>query len=368
MKSGEDQREKQVKSRSRNRKNVSVATSNPEWKNQARGNLNRSGYTGIMIVDCHIHAIGDGSSGSGCRLTLRNPVQRIFARGLLASLRLPQSLLSGDLDSAYLQYLLEMINTSSIDAAVVLAQDEVHDENGRVMEGVSNFYVPNDYVLKLSREHEKILPGVSIHPARKDAFDELEKCIEQKAVLLKCNPCSQNIDCSSPRYTRFWERMAEANLPLLAHTGSEACVPVVNRSYESPSMLRLPLECGVKVIAAHCGARSFSPAGGHLRMFRSMLEEFPNLYGDISGMMLPVRARYLKHLLKEPFVSRLVHGSDVPVAVFPSAGLVHGLISAEEYSSLRKIKNPVELDYRLKRAIGFPEGVFTGLDVLPPQY
>lgn len=321
-----------------------------------------------MIIDCHIHAIGNGSSGSGCRLTLRNPMQRLFAHGLLATLRLPQSLLSGDLDTAYIQCLVAMINTSSIDAAVVLAQDEVHDENGRIMEGISNYYVPNDYVLKLSREHPKILAGVSIHPARKDALDELEKCIEQKAVLMKCNPCNQNIDCSNPRYTRFWEKMAEARLPLLAHTGSEACVPVVNNACKSPSILRLPLECGVKVIAAHCGARSLAPGGGHLRMFRTMLEKYPNLYGDISGMMLPVRARYLKHLLHEPYVSRLVHGSDIPVPVYPSAAWMHGLISLEKYRLLRCIANPLELDYQIKRSAGFPESVFAKLaDLLPSK-
>ena len=47
---------------------------------------------------------------------------------------------------------------------------------------------------------------------------------------MKCLPNCQNIDPSDARYRRFWERMAEARLPLLAHTGGEHTVPEVNRA------------------------------------------------------------------------------------------------------------------------------------------
>ena len=38
-------------------------------------------------------------------------------------------------------------------------------------------------------------------------------------------PNCHNIDCNDRRYQKFWERMAEAGLPLLAHTGGEHTVP-----------------------------------------------------------------------------------------------------------------------------------------------
>src|SRR5215471_1477506 len=47
------------------------------------------------------------------------------------------------------------------------------------------------------------------------------------AVMMKCLPNCHNIDCNDRRYTKFWERMAAAKLPLLAHTGSEHTLPVV---------------------------------------------------------------------------------------------------------------------------------------------
>lgn len=50
--------------------------------------------------------------------------------------------------------------------------------------------------------------------------------------------------------------MAAAGLPLLAHTGGEHTVPIVNAAFANPKVLELPLECGVKVVAAHCATKS----------------------------------------------------------------------------------------------------------------
>ena len=56
---------------------------------------------------------------------------------------------------------------------------------------------------------------------------ELERCLAEGAVMLKCLPNCQNIDWNDRRYTAFLERMAAAGLPLLAHTGSERTMPVL---------------------------------------------------------------------------------------------------------------------------------------------
>ena len=48
--------------------------------------------------------------------------------------------------------------------------------------------------------------------------------------------------------------MAAAGLPFLCHTGGEMTVPVINRSYQDPRILRRPLELGVKVIRKHFSA------------------------------------------------------------------------------------------------------------------
>ena len=142
--------------------------------------------------------------------------------------------LSGDFDQLYIQRLLKLARESSLGAIVILAHELVYEADGRVMEGKGSFYVPNDYVLKLAREHPEFLPAVSIHPARPDALDELDRCLEAGAVMMKCLPNCQNIDCNDRRYLKFWERMAEARLPLLAHTGGEHTVPVIRKEFSDP--------------------------------------------------------------------------------------------------------------------------------------
>src|SRR5215471_4543878 len=170
-------------------------------------------------VDAHVHVVGNGSGGTGCWLRVRG-WHRPLAAMMLRHIGLPPGAMKGDLDRLYLERLLELVRGSSLGAIVILAQDQVHDEQGRVMEAGS-FYVPNDYVLRLARQHPEFLPAVSIHPARPDALEELERCLAGGAVMMKCLPNCHNIDCNDRRYTKFWERMAAAKLPLLAHTGSE---------------------------------------------------------------------------------------------------------------------------------------------------
>ena len=88
------------------------------------------------------------------------------------------------------------LDDSSLSAAVLLAYDWVRVSSGCPQKGLSDLYVPNEAVIAVARRHSKFLPGASIHPARPDAFEELERCADQGAALLKLLPCVQNVDCS----------------------------------------------------------------------------------------------------------------------------------------------------------------------------
>ena len=79
---------------------------------------------------------------------------------------------------------------------MILACDDLYDETGHRFPGLSGLFVPNDYVLELSRRHPEFLPAVSIHPARSDAIAELERCAAAGAVLMKLLPCVQAVDCN----------------------------------------------------------------------------------------------------------------------------------------------------------------------------
>ncbi len=313
-------------------------------------------------IDAHVHIVGNGRGGSGCWLRIEG-FRRTLAAFMLHSLDLPRDLDGADFDEAYVARLRALLAGSSLGSAVILAQEEVYDEAGVRLE-FGSFHVPNRYVLDLARRHKEFLPCVSIHPARADAIDELERCLAEGAVMLKLLPNCHNVDPANPRYTRFWERMAEARLPLLAHTGGEQTVPVMNPEYADPRRLTRPLEIGVTVIAAHCATRTGLWDPDTFAHFATMLGRFPNLYGDNSAFNLPMRGEHTRETVREPIVSRIIYGSDLPVPVSGLWAWLRGFIDWHTYRRCEKIPNPLERDYQLKRAMGFPEDTFTRLHSL----
>lgn len=307
-------------------------------------------------IDAHVHIVGNGSGGSGCWIRVRG-WRRPLASYMLRHIGLPANAMARNLEELFVEKLLGLVRESSLSAVVILAHDRVYERTGSLLERGS-FYVPNDYVLQLARQHPELLPAVSIHPARRDAIEELEKCLEGGAVMMKCLPNCHNIDCNDPRYRRFWERMAEAGLPLLAHTGGEHTVPVVARDYADPRILRLPLECGVTVIAAHCATKSGLFDRDYFRVFEEMTRRYPRLYGDTSAFNVPIRGRHIPECLRFPLVERMVHGSDFPVPVIGTWAWLNGYIDYGTARRWNRHSNILERDYQLKRAMGFPEEVF----------
>ncbi|MDQ3623983.1 MAG: amidohydrolase family protein [Verrucomicrobiota bacterium] len=309
-------------------------------------------------IDLHVHIVGNGSAGTGCwlrRAAWQWPLHALMVRHI----GLPVSALAGDLDRLFADRLLELVRTSSLDAAVILAQEQVYDERGWPMEKVGAAYVPNEYVLRLAREHPEFLPAVAIHPARPDALEELERCLAEGAVMLKLLPNCQNVDCADPRYTRFWERMAEAGMPFLAHTGGEHTLPIVRPEFSDPRTLRRPLECGVTVIAAHAATKSGLTDPEYFEVLVEMFGAYPRLYADNSAFNIPIRSRVIPRCLHEPVVSRLVHGSDFPVPILGHWAWLRGFIDLATLRRCQRDPNVLERDCQLKRAMGFPEATFT---------
>ncbi len=307
-------------------------------------------------IDMHVHMVANGSSGTGGWIRLKG-WHRVLAGFMGRQLGLHPRILEGDLDGFYADRLLEFVRSSSFDSVVLLAHERVHDPDGTVREDLGSMYVPNDLVLQLARAHPEFLAGVSIHPARPDALAELERCVSEGAVLMKCLLNCQNIDCSDRRYQPFWELMAGLGLPLLAHTGGEHTVPIVNPALADPKKLRLPLECGVTVIAAHCATRSGAFDRDYFADWISMLDEFPNLYGDISAMVSLNRCGHLRDCLQPAVVSRILHGSDFPVPVLGHRLWLQGWINHHDFRRIQKLPNPLERDWRFKEAVGFASDV-----------
>ncbi len=311
-----------------------------------------------MRIDCHVHAVGTGKNGSGCWYRPRG-FTRIGEPILLRSMGLPASALQEDFEAVYERALLAQVRASGLDAAVILAHEEPYRDDGTLIADTGSFYVPNDYVLGLARRHSEFLPAVSIHPARRDALDELERCLADGAVMLKCLPNCQNMDWNERRYRPFLERMAEAGLILLAHTGSERTMPVLRPDLASPRVLTQALEVGVTCIAAHCGTGMIALDPDYFGEFVAMTKRYPRLYGDnsaLAGLSLRFRPWQLRAIREdEELAARILYGSDLPV---PSSGLIMaalGMIGWSDYAASRRHTVSMARDLMLKRALGFPE-------------
>jgi predicted TIM-barrel fold metal-dependent hydrolase len=289
-----------------------------------------------MRIDGHVHAVGTGKDGSGCWYRPRG-LTRLGEPLLMRAMGLPLSALRDDFETIYTAALLRQIREAGLDAAVLLAHEQAYRDDGAVIEGSGSFYVPNEHVLALARKHREFLPAVSIHPARRDALDELERCIEGGAVMLKCLPNVQNIERNDRRHRVFLERMAEAGLILLAHTGSERTMPVLRPDLASPRVLTQALDIGVTCIAAHCGTGMIGLDPDYFDEFVAMTKRHANLYGDnsaLAGLSLRFRPRQMRRIREDPeLAARIIHGSDVPV---PSSGLVmaaFGMIGWDDHAA-----------------------------------
>jgi len=316
----------------------------------------------LRKIDCHVHLVGDGSSGSDCWFKLPKLKDRFLGRMMIKGLGLPRTALKSGMDEMYGENLVRQIRESDLDAAVVLAQDIPYDAEGLPMEG-AQFYVSNDFVMQLAKRYpEEVIPACSIHPGRLDAMEELERCIEAKMPVLKLLPNCLNIDYDDDRYLPFWQRMAEVGMVLLSHTGGEMTVKVFDPSFGDPKKLTKILDCGVTVIAAHAAGRSGIFDDDWTGDLIAMFDRFANLYADNSALCSPNRARTVKHVLPQRIQERIIHGSDYPVPVSGLGPWMSGHLEWADLWKIRKDPNILQRDILLKKAMGFEEGTFTRMD------
>lgn len=296
------------------------------------------------MIDAHTHVFCWGENpeeGFMSDVTKRAWLTRL----LVWMIRLKKE--PGETLSAKMRHLLiRHLGESSLDHAIVLAQDAIYREDGSRDDASTHFYVANNYVFELARRHNKILPGPSINPIRTDALKELDRCVEAGARLFKIHTAIQGVNPSDARFDPFYRHAAELGVVLMFHTGYEHTCRVVSQAFADPSRLARPLDHGLNVIAAHVGTCAFFDAEDFYPNFVRMMEKYPNLYGDTAVLATSVRWFALKRLSREPgwLRSRIIHGSDYPI---PPARLPFlfrtGLFPPER-------KNPFDMDLLIKQA------------------
>jgi mannonate dehydratase len=345
--------------------------------------LIRKAWTGLdpaRVLDTHVHIVGLGTGGSGCFVNPRLTAWHHPLEYLRFSIYRQASGVDdvSKCDQQYVERLLHLIRSQTPRGrALIFAFDQVHDDDGTPRPDLSEFHVPNDYVLKLARENpDAFVPCASIHPYRADAVDALVSAHAQGAMAVKWLPNAMHIDPSSPKCDPFYEKLVELGVPLITHAGEELAVDAEEaQRLGNPLLLRRALDAGVKVVIAHCASLGDNPdldaadAGSapapvdNFELFVRLMDE-PRyqglLFGDASA--LPQFNRLGRPLLtmlrRRELADRLVNGSDYPlpaINVLMQTGAIEakGLLTAKERRLLNEIDqhNPLLFDFVLKRTI-----------------
>jgi predicted TIM-barrel fold metal-dependent hydrolase len=299
-----------------------------------------------------VHVLGVGDNGSGCEMS-----PAVTSGFLFQYLTRRFGLRRGRIDDGFLDFLIRSKRGSRFDRIVLFAHDGVYRKGERV-KGATHLYVPNDYVLRIAREHpDDFLACASINPSRRDALDELDRVAELGAVAVKVHPPIQGVDPGEPRYRPFWRKAADLRIVIVIHTGHEHSTPILGQDLGHPSRIEPALEEGATVVAAHAGSCAVYDAQDFYPAFRALLEKWPNLYADTAILGNVFRLGTLRRIAADPVVrARLIHGSDFPL---PASWLVWrapGLILE---------RNLLERDAKVKDAYGvFEEAARRGAEVM----
>jgi hypothetical protein len=269
------------------------------------------------LIDCHVHLAALPDAGNGCYISpklLRSPLFRFLLWKHDLSSRDPH-----EANRKYIADLLAELRASTyVGKAVLLALDGCYDKAGRLDEAHTEFLIANRYLFEtVARYPEQFLPGASINPERKDAIEELHRCAEAGAVLIKVLPNAQQFDPADSRYTTFYRTMAEHRLPLLSHVGYEFSLIGKDQSVGDPARLRPALDEGVTVIAAHACSSGLMIYEKFLPTFLDLAQRYEHFYADVSSLTIPNRMRMLLYLRRYPHLQeRLLFGTDYPLSVF----------------------------------------------------
>lgn len=278
------------------------------------------------LIDCHVHLAALPEGNNGCFIS-----DKMLGSPLFKFLLWKHGLSVNDPSGAnrkYIQDLVQELRASQfVGKAVLLGMDGVYASNGRLDTNATEFLISNDYVLTQANTYpDEFLAGVSINPQRSDAIEELYRCAEAGAVLVKVLPNAQQFNPGHVRYKKFYQTLASLKLPLLSHVGYEFSLIGKDQSVGDPDRLRIALDEGTTVIAAHACSYGLMMYEKFFPTLLNFVNHYSNFYADVSALTLPNRMRMLRKLRHHPEVfDRLLFGTDYPLSVFhlPAWGLVN---------------------------------------------
>lgn len=268
-----------------------------------------------------------------------------------------------------------------VDRFVLLAFDEYHDDDGRVIgpsqrrrDIGSDLYVSNSLVRAMCAANpDRFLFGASLHPYRAGAVSMLEELAAAGAALVKWLPIHQNIRAEDPRTVAFLRAAARLKIPMLIHYGGEMSLARQHMEFAHPGpvldvLRRLRADGEMPtVIVAHVATPSFlwQSADGYYCLVDALLGEFADapLYADISALAAFGRTPWLRRLAdNKPLHKKLLFGTDFPIPVMLRS--FRRRLDADAYEKIAAESSWVQQDFLLKKALGFDPSVFTKAESL----
>lgn len=303
------------------------------------------------LIDCHVHLAALPDGDNGCYISpklLRSPLFRFLLWKHDLSPAHPR-----DTNRQYLNDLITELRASRhVSQAVLLGMDGFYDQTGLLNRQHTDFLVSNDYVFKTVKANPDIfLAGPSVNPQREDAIDEVHRCADAGAVLIKVLPNAQHFDPADRKYIPFYRALAQRKLPFLSHVGYEFSLIGKDQSLGDPERLRLALDEEVTVIAAHACSYGLMLYEKFLPTFQELRQRYPNFYADISALTQPHRMKMLLQLRHQPELqSRLFFGTDYPLSVFHVAAW--GRVGLTTLRRMIRTKNRFDRQVEVCRGLG----------------
>jgi predicted TIM-barrel fold metal-dependent hydrolase len=303
------------------------------------------------LIDCHVHLAALPDGDNGCYISpkmLKSPLFRFLLWKHQLSPSNPRKA-----NQKYLDDLLGELRASRhVQQAVLLGMDGVYDRNGRLDQAHTDFLISNDYVLKTAEAYpQEFLAGVSINPQRRDAVEEVHRCADAGATLVKVLPNAQQFNPVDPHYKAFYRALAERKLPFLSHVGYEFSLIGKDQSVGDPDRLQLALDEGATVIAAHACSYGLILYEKFLPIIRQFTKQYPHFYADISALTLPNRLAMLLKLRHYPEIhDRLLFGTDYPLSVFHVAAW--GRVAFGTLRDILRTKNRFDRQVSVCRGLG----------------
>ncbi len=238
-----------------------------------------------MIIDMHAHLMSAAFS-PGRHFNLWNHI--LWRKLGVSSCAEYAEKLAGDLGK------------SPVDKAVLCAV-----EGSQVAAG-------NSEVKEFCRRDGRFLYGANLNPLSPSIQEDLEKALEDGAVLVKLLPSWQGVDLSLPGCLPFWKLAARHAIPVLVHTGPEHTFRGDGR-LNNPALLETAASLGAVIICAHCGCSMMLHERSYFHEWAALAGKYPNVYGDVSGFSGCVRHYWLGRIMEDAGLRRkLLFGTDYP--------------------------------------------------------